>query len=133
MQQVVPTLRITNYARSKAFYVDALGFQIDWEHRFEPKFPVFMQVSRDGLALFLTEHAGDCPVGGLVHFYVPDVDAWYAEFQSKGVPVKEPPNESLQGLRDMTVVDPDGNKLRICTRLKGWTRTRPESDRASDS
>ena len=133
MQQVVPTLRITNYARSKAFYVDALGFQIDWEHRFKPNFPVFMQVSRDGLALFLTEHAGDCPVGGLVHFYVPDVDAWYAEFQSKGVPVKEPPNESLQGLRDMTVVDPDGNKLRICTRLKGWTRTRPESARASDS
>ena len=133
MQQVVPTLRITNYARSKEFYVDALGFQIDWEHRFKPDFPVFMQVSRNGLALFLTEHAGDCPVGGLVHFYVPDVDAWYAEFQSKGVPVKEPPNESLQGLRNMTVVDPDSNKLRICTRLKGWTRTRPESARASDS
>jgi catechol 2,3-dioxygenase-like lactoylglutathione lyase family enzyme len=132
MQQVVPTLRIANYARSKAFYVDALGFQIDWEHRFEPKFPVFMQVSRDGLALFLTEHAG-IALWGLVHFYVPDVDAWYAEFQRKGVPVKEPPNESLQGLRAMTVGDPDGNKLRICTRLKGWTRTRPESARASDS
>jgi uncharacterized glyoxalase superfamily protein PhnB len=72
-------------------------------------------------------------VGGLVHFYVPDVDAWYAEFQRKGVPVKEPPNESLQGLRAMTVGDPDGNKLRICTRLKGCTRTRPESARASDS
>jgi catechol 2,3-dioxygenase-like lactoylglutathione lyase family enzyme len=64
MQQVVPTLRIANYARSKAFYVDALGFQIDWEHRFEPKFPVFMQVSRDGLALFLTEHAGIALWGG---------------------------------------------------------------------
>ncbi len=35
---------------------------------------------------------------------------------------KEPLNESLQGLCDMTVVDPDGNKLRICTRLKGWSR-----------
>ena len=63
MHQVVPTLRITNYARSKAFYVDALGFQIDWEHRFKPDFPVLMQVSRDGMALFITEHAGDCPVG----------------------------------------------------------------------
>jgi catechol 2,3-dioxygenase-like lactoylglutathione lyase family enzyme len=117
MQRVVPTLRITGYARSRQFYIDGLGFQIDWEHRFEPHFPVFMQISRDELVLFLTEHAGDCPVGGLVHLYVPDVDAWYAEFRTRGVPVREPPNQSLPGLRDMTVLDPDGNKLRICTRL----------------
>ena len=91
MQRVMPTLRITNYARSKAFSVDGLGFSIDWEYRFEPHFPVFMQVSRDELAFFLTEHTGDCPVGALVHLYVPDVDVWHAEFQRKGVPVKEPP------------------------------------------
>lgn len=121
-QRVMPTLRITDYARSKEFYVDGLGFQIDWEHRFEPRFPVFMQVSRDGLAFFLTEHTGDCPAGGLVHLYIPDVDAWYDEFRRKGVLVKEAPNESLQGLRSMTVVDPDGNKLHICTRLEGWSR-----------
>ena len=117
MQRVMPTLRITDYARSKAFYVDGLGFQIDWEHRFEPHFPVFMQVSRDEMALFLTEHKGDCSVGGLVHLYVPDVDAWHAEFVGRGIAVKEPPNQSLPGLRDMTIVDPDGNKLRICQRL----------------
>ena len=60
--------------------------------------------------------------GGLVLFYVPDVDAWYEEFKSRSVSVHEPPNESLQGLRDMTVIDPDGNKLRFCTRLKEWRR-----------
>jgi catechol 2,3-dioxygenase-like lactoylglutathione lyase family enzyme len=120
--RVMPTLRITNYAASKKFYVDGLGFEIDWEHRFEPHFPVFMQVSRDGLAFFLTEHSGDCPVGGLIHLYVPDVDAWFVEFQARGVPVQEPPNECLQGLRSMTVLDPDGNKLHICTRLEGWSR-----------
>ena len=121
-QRVMPTLRITSYARSKAFYVEGLGFQIDWEHRFKPNFPVFMQVSREGLAFFLSEHTGDCSVGGLVHLYVPDVDAWYAEFQRRGVSVQEPPNQSLQGLRDMTIVDPDGNKLRVCTRLDDWKR-----------
>ncbi len=121
-QRVLPTLRISSYAKSKAFYVDGLGFKIDWEHRFRPDFPVFMQVSRDGLAIFLTEHAGDCPPGGLVHLYVPDVDAWFTELQHTGGPVAEPPTESLPGLRDMTVVDPDGNKLRICTRLTEWSR-----------
>jgi catechol 2,3-dioxygenase-like lactoylglutathione lyase family enzyme len=122
MQQVVPVLRITNYERSKAFYVDGLGFTIDWEHRFEPHFPVFMQLSRDGMIIDLTEHRGDCSPGALVLFYVPNVDEWYDELMSKRVPVHEPPNESLQGLRDMTIVDPDGNKIRICTRLKDWRR-----------
>ena len=121
-QRVMPTLRITDYLRSKMFYVESLGFHIDWEHRFKPEFPVFMQVSRDGLAFFLTAHAGDCPVGGLVHLYVPDVDAWFAEFQGKRVPIAEAPNESLQGLRSMTIVDPDGNKLMVHTRLAGWKR-----------
>jgi catechol 2,3-dioxygenase-like lactoylglutathione lyase family enzyme len=122
MQRVMPTLRITDYARSKAFYVDGLGFQIDWEHRFEPHLPVFMQVSRDEMAFFLTQHTGDCPAGGLLHLYVSDVDAWHAEFVSRGVAIHEPPNQSLPGLRDMTIVDPDGNKLRICTRLPEWSR-----------
>jgi len=48
-QRVFPTLRITNYAASKKYYVEVLGFRIDWEHRFEPNLPVFMQVSRDGI------------------------------------------------------------------------------------
>jgi catechol 2,3-dioxygenase-like lactoylglutathione lyase family enzyme len=117
VQQVIPALRITDPVRSRAFYVDGLGFRVEGEHRFAPGLPVFMTVSRDGMVLYLTEHAGDCPVGGLVHLFVPDVDAWYAELQQKGVPVREAPNQSIPGLRDMTVADPDGNTIRICTRL----------------
>jgi catechol 2,3-dioxygenase-like lactoylglutathione lyase family enzyme len=121
-QRVMPTLRITDYARSRAYYTDGLGFGVDWEHRFRPGLPVFMQISRDGMALFLTEHAGDCPPGALVHLYVGDVDAWFAELRGRGVTVQEPPNEGLQGLRSMLLVDPDGNRLSICTRLAGWKR-----------
>ena len=93
-QRVMPTFRITDFARSKQFYVDGLGFRVDWEHRFEPGLPVFAQVSRDGMAFFLTEHTGDCRAGGLIHLYVNDVDAWFE----------------------------DGNKLHICTRLPDWRR-----------
>jgi catechol 2,3-dioxygenase-like lactoylglutathione lyase family enzyme len=121
-QRVTPTLRMTDYARSKRFYVEGLGFQVDWEHRFEPGLPVFAQVSRDGLAFFLTEHTGDCALGGLVHLYVHAVDAWFEEFPQRGVRVQEAPNGCLQGLRSMTVLDPDGNKLHICTRLPEWHR-----------
>ncbi len=121
-QRVLPTLRITDYARSKRFYVDGLGFAVDWESRFQPGFPVFMQVSRDGMSFFLTEHKGDCPTGALIHLFVPDVDAWFDECVRRGVSVSEPPNESLQGLRSMTIVDPDGNKVMVSTRLEGWRR-----------
>ena len=118
MQQVFPTLRITDSARSKRFYVDGLGFRIDWEYRFDARDPVFMQVSRDGLCLYLSEHAGDGAVGGLVHLYVSDVDAWYAEILARALPVAFPPRDEPWGNRDLRIVDPDGNQLCLCTPLQ---------------
>lgn len=111
-QRVIPALRITNYDRSKAYYTSKLGFTVEWEHRFEPNFPVFMSISRDGMQIYLTEHTGDCQVGGLVHFVIPDVDAWHAEFCKGGAIVAEAPNNDL-GFRNMTIKDPDGNQLRF--------------------
>ncbi|SDW69723.1 hypothetical protein SAMN05421681_102581 [Lysobacter enzymogenes] len=35
-QTVIPQLRILRADRSLPFYVDGLGFAVDWEHRFEP-------------------------------------------------------------------------------------------------
>jgi catechol 2,3-dioxygenase-like lactoylglutathione lyase family enzyme len=121
MQKVIPAFRITDYTRSKAFYVEGMGFQIDWEHRFEPHFPVFVQITKYEMTIYLTEHTGDCQVGGLIHFFVPNVDSWYSDLKSKiDTNILELPNEDLEGLRMMTVVDPDGNQLRICTRLKEY-------------
>ena len=66
---------------------------------------------------FLTEHTGDCQFGGLVHFYVPNVDECLAEFSERGIPVSEPPSNSLgPDIRDMLVLDPDGNRLSFITR-----------------
>ena len=111
-QRVVPTFRITQYERSKAFYLDQLGFTLEWEHRFEPTFPVFMSVVLDGMRLYLSEHAGDCQVGGLVHFVVGDVDAMHRAFKERRVVITEAPNDDL-GFRNMTITDPDGNQLRF--------------------
>ena len=112
MQKVTPALKITDYEKSIYFYIEGLGFQIDWEHRFEPGFPVFMQITRDEFTIYLTEHEGDCQVGGLVHFLVSDVDNLYNELRKKNI-VKEPPFEVIDGLRMLSVEDPDGNELRF--------------------
>ena len=99
-----------------------LGFRLTGNTGSNRGFRSLRRCLATGMAFFLTEHTGDCSVGGLVHLYVPDVDEWFDEFQRKGVRVQEPPNEGLPGLRSMTLLDPDGNKLHICTRLADWHR-----------
>lgn len=112
-QRVKPQLRMTNWDRTRTFYVDGLGFTVQWEHRFEPNFPVFAEVSREGLALFLTEHAGDCQPGGAAYIVLDDVDAFYQEIVGRGIQPAEAPEEAPWGVREMLVVDPDGNRLRF--------------------
>jgi catechol 2,3-dioxygenase-like lactoylglutathione lyase family enzyme len=115
MNAAVPTLRITEYEAAKRFYADGLGFAIDWEWRHEPGLPVFLQLSRNGLRLYLSQHEGDGSVGGLVHLYVSDVDAWQAEMLRQGVLADAAPVNQPWGNREMRVRDPDGNQLCVCS------------------
>jgi hypothetical protein len=115
VQRVVPALRVASYVASKPFY-ESLGFREQWTQQFEPGMPTFASMAFDGMELFLTEHAGDCQPGGLVHFYVPDVDALYDDFLEYGVSVEREPNNDLgPDLRVMSVLDPDINRLKFLT------------------
>ena len=40
----IPILRIFDEAKAKEFYLDFLGFRLDWEHRFEAHLPLYMQI-----------------------------------------------------------------------------------------
>ena len=61
-QKPIPFLHIFDVVKATEFYVGYLGFAVDWEHRFEDNSPIYMQFSRDGLTLHLSEHHGDaCP------------------------------------------------------------------------
>ena len=117
MQAVVPTLRIADAERSRRFYVDGMGFRVDWEWRHQPGFPVFLQISRAGMRLYLSEHEGDGVPGALVYLYVTDVDAWQAELLTRGVVAEHKPMDRPWGNREMLVRDPDGNRLCLCTAL----------------
>jgi len=41
---IVPLLRMFDIPATRAFYNDYLGFGVDFEHRFEPELPLYMQV-----------------------------------------------------------------------------------------
>lgn len=115
MQHIIPTFRITDYDESKDFYVRRLGFNIDWEHRFDAGFPVFMQLSKLGYTFYLSEHAGDCSVGGLIYLYVPDVDSWYSHCVNHGIVADHTPTNQPWGNREFRFTDPDGNQICIAT------------------
>ena len=40
----VPVLRIFDEAKARGFYIDWLGFKIDFEHRFEEISPIYMGI-----------------------------------------------------------------------------------------
>lgn len=107
-EEVVPLLHVKDAARAVVWY-GRLGFVKEWEHQFEPGFPLFVSVVRGRVRLYLSEHKGDARRDTLIHLYVNNIDAVSAEF---GIPVDE---EGLAG-RECDLVDPDGNRLRVATR-----------------
>jgi hypothetical protein len=107
-EETIPILRIADAAVALAWYA-RLGFVEEWTHRFEPDFPAFVSVRRGegdaGCRLFLSEHTGDAAPNGLVYLRVDDVAPIAAEL---GAAVHD------SGARlEVSVVDPDGNRLRI--------------------
>jgi catechol 2,3-dioxygenase-like lactoylglutathione lyase family enzyme len=63
---VIPILRMFDIRKAKEFYVDFLGFKVDWEHRFGPEFPLYMQLSRADCLLHISEHHGDAAPGSAI-------------------------------------------------------------------
>jgi hypothetical protein len=76
--RVIPVLRIFSVEKARKFSFDYLGFHLDFEHCFDEKAPLFMQVSRDGLVLRHSEHYGDGSPGSGVTVHVEGIRELYA-------------------------------------------------------
>lgn len=110
--RTTPILRIFDEQKAKEFYVEFLGFKIDWEHRFEPGLPLYMQVSRDDCILHLSEHHGDCSPGAAMRIQSTALDAYQQELLAKQYKYARPGIEDTPwGSRDMSIGDPFGNRL----------------------
>jgi catechol 2,3-dioxygenase-like lactoylglutathione lyase family enzyme len=112
--QTIPILRIFSVEKAKEFYVGFLGFAVDWEHRFDDKAPVYMQVSRADLVLHLSEHHGDCCPGSTVVVRVNGLDDYHREISAKGYGYLRPGVErTFHKSKCMQVIDPFGNRIRF--------------------
>ena len=114
VKETAPIFRIFDVTKAKEFYLGFLGFTLDWEHRFDEKSPVYMQVSRGGLVLHLSEHHGDCCPGSTVFVRVKGLAEYHAEISAKGYGHMRPGiEETFHQSRCVQVVDPFGNRIRF--------------------
>ena len=110
--QTVPILRSFDEAKAREFYIEWLGFTVDWEHRFEPNAPLYMQVSRDGIVLHISEHHGDATPGSHIRINCTGVRDFHAEIIAKRYKNNSPGIERPDwGGTEVTVVDPCRNLI----------------------
>jgi catechol 2,3-dioxygenase-like lactoylglutathione lyase family enzyme len=113
--RTVPILRSFDEAKAREFYIDWLGFAVDWEHRFEPGLPLYMQVSRDGIVLHISEHHGDATPGSHIRVDCKGVVEFHAEIIAKRYKNNRPGLERPEwGGLEVTVVDPCRNLITFC-------------------
>ena len=118
LEPPIPVLRIFDAALARAFYVDWLGFAVDWEHRSGSDGPRYIQISRGRVVLHLTEHYGDCSPGARVFINTDDVEALHGELHSRPNPNMNPGVEVAPwNAKVMDVIDPFGNRLSFNQRL----------------
>ena len=113
-QQTIPILRIFDVAKAKEFYCGFLGFEVQWEHRFEEGMPIYMEVARDGMTLHLSEHHGDCTPGSTVFVWMTGIAEFHQEITAKNYPYNKPGlDDTFYDARCVQVTDPFSNRIRF--------------------
>src|SRR5213080_4920030 len=114
-------LRVRQLEAMKRFYIDLLGFEVEWEPDADN---VYLSSGLDNLALHRsTSLAASRSTGegggstldhlGLIVRTPAEVDAWAAFLESRGVTLDAQPRTHRDGARSCYVSDPDGNKVQI--------------------
>lgn len=112
-EAAVPIVRIFDVPKAYEFYLGFLGFAVDWEHRYGDNSPLYTQISRSGLRLHLSEHAGDATPGGNMCVYMKGIRAFQRELIGKDYRYMRPGLEDQDGRLEVEVIDPFGNRIRF--------------------
>ena len=99
----------------KRFYVDLLGFTVEWE---PDEDNVYLSSGLDNLALHRAVSAASSASSPLDHLGLivrraEDVDLWAAFLESQGVTLDGQPRTHRDGARSCYFRDPDGNQIQI--------------------
>ena len=118
LKRTIPTLRFYDVAKTREFYIDYLGFTVEFEHRFQDNAPLFMGVVRGDAKIFLSEHHGDGTPGAHIVIETDGVDELLAELKAKNYKYFNPSiQEQEWGTRDITVYDGCNNHITFSERI----------------
>jgi len=112
---VVPVLRSFDETKAKEFYVDFLGFEVTFEHRFDDNAPLYMGLRRGDAVLHLSEHFGDACPGAAVRIRIDRLSDYCATLRDKDYKHSRPgaPQEQPWGGKELSISDPFGNRLTL--------------------
>ncbi|MEN4752944.1 glyoxalase superfamily protein [Pseudomonas sp. Ps21-P2] len=112
--KAIPILRMFDEAKARQFYLDFLGFSVEFEHRFEADLPLYLGISRNGLQLHLSEHHGDASPGSTVFVPMQNIELLRDELQGKRYGYGRPDIVQQDWGQVLEVYDPFGNRIRFC-------------------
>lgn len=120
LERTIPILRIFDVAKAREFYLDYLGFSVDFEHRFHDDAPLFMGISRGPIRLYLSEHHGDGTPGTHIVIQMHGVEELHRELSAKNYRYMNPGIQTQEwGTRELIVYDPFNNHVVFSERTAG--------------
>lgn len=112
VEQTIPIFRIFDYQKAVEFYVDWLGFAIEWEHVFEEGMPKYIEIKSEGLTIHLSEHHGDATPGSKVFLWCKGLREYHKILIEKKYKNNRPGlEETFYDALCVEVIDPFGNRL----------------------
>lgn len=111
---ITPIFRIFDIEKAQLFYLNFLGFKLDWEHRYEENMPLYMQISLKDAVIHLSEHHGDASPGGAIRVKIDNVKDYHSVLSSKEYAYSKPDIEKTPwGTIELTVIDPFSNRITL--------------------
>ena len=108
-------LNAMNYEATRTFYIELLGFAIEWEPDADN---VYLTTGADNLAIHRAANAttNDNPILdhiGVLVSSIEDVDQWYQHLNAHAVPIVKQPRTHRDGARSFYCRDPAGTLVQI--------------------
>jgi predicted lactoylglutathione lyase len=115
--QAVPEIPVSSVDKAAAYYVNVLGFGLDWGG---DEGEGIGGISQGDCRMFLTNAPFRAPHGfsGPVIVWLnlnsrQEVDELFERWKAAGATIIQPVEDKPWNLREFTVADPDGNQLRV--------------------
>jgi catechol 2,3-dioxygenase-like lactoylglutathione lyase family enzyme len=108
---------VAEVAASLRFYTERLGFKVGFQMDDPPTYAI---VERDTVSLHLMPAAQEARGLGRssIYVFVAGVDALHGELKGRFCPIESAPQDYFYGMREMSVRDPDGNRITFGQEVK---------------